>query len=77
MADDWKLKALERRIESLERGSERDRERAREEKDQAREDKRRRSERWSYVSAAVFWTLYVIAMTTYVVLAATGNLHHH
>lgn len=77
MADDWELKALERRIESLERGSERDRERVREEKDQAREDKRQRSERWGYVSAAAFWTLYVIAMTTYVVLAATGNLHHH
>jgi hypothetical protein len=77
MADDWELKASERRIESLERGSKRDRERAREEKDQAREEKRRRSERWTYISAAAFWTLYVIAMTTYVVLAATGNLHHH
>ena len=77
MVEAWELKALERLIESLERGSERDRERVREEKDQAREDKRRRSERLSFVSAAVFWTLYVIAMTTYVVLAATDNLPHH
>jgi hypothetical protein len=29
------------------------------------------------VSAAAFWTLYVAAMATYIVLAATGNLHHH
>jgi hypothetical protein len=77
MAEDWELKALERRIESLERDSERDRERTREEKDQAREDKRRRSERWAYVSAGVFWTLYVVAMTTYIVFVATGHLHHH
>jgi hypothetical protein len=26
---------------------------------------------------AIFWTLYVAALTTYVVLGATGNLHHH
>jgi hypothetical protein len=56
---------------------ERDRQRVREEKDQAREGKQRRSERWAYLTGAAFWTLYVVAMTTYVVLAATGNLHHH
>ncbi len=77
MVENWELKSLERRIESIERGLERDRERVQEEKDQAREEKRSRSERWGYLTGAVLWTLYVVAMTTYVVLAATGNLHHH
>src|ERR1700761_9271224 len=77
MTENWELKALERRLDSIEKGLERDREKAREEKDQSREERRRRSERWTYVSGAVCWTIYVVAMTTYVVLAATGNLHHH
>jgi hypothetical protein len=34
-------------------------------------------ERWSYLLGAVLWTLYVVALTTLIVLSATGTLHHH
>jgi hypothetical protein len=37
----------------------------------------RRSERLNRWITAIMWTLYVVALTTYVVLGATGNLHHH
>lgn len=40
-------------------------------------EKWRRQERRMDISMAVFWTIYVAAITTYIVLAATGHLHHH
>jgi hypothetical protein len=66
MAEEWELKALERRVDSLEN----DRERAREEKD-------RRWNRRADLMLALLWTFYVAALTTMIVLAATGHLHHH
>jgi hypothetical protein len=77
MAEDWELKSLERRIGSLEASLERDRKRAQEEKEKAREEERSRSKRRSDLIESVLWTLYVAALTTMVVLAATGQLHHH
>ena len=66
MAEDWELKQLERRVDSLEKGLER-----------AREEEQRRWNRRMGLAAAVYWTFYVVALTTWVVLAATGHLHHH
>ena len=91
MAEDWELKSVERRIDSLEKSIERVRESAREERDKAREErdkaqeekdkawaeKRRRQERRMDIWIAVFWTVYVAAITTFIVLVATGQLHHH
>lgn len=77
MAENWEIRGLERRIDSLERDLERERKRTEDEKRQAQEKKWRRSERRNDVAMAVFLTLYVAAMTTYIVLAATGHLHHH
>ncbi|HEY5333983.1 MAG TPA: hypothetical protein VIJ21_10595 [Solirubrobacterales bacterium] len=77
MAEDWELKQLERRVDSLEKGLERERVRAQEERDTAREEKvRRRNLRWN-LSMVALWTVYVAAITTCIVLAATGHLHHH
>jgi hypothetical protein len=70
MAEEWELKELGRRIDSLQRDLERDRERAEAEKNRNRELRVR------FLGIAL-WTFYVVAMTAYVVLAATGNLHHH
>jgi hypothetical protein len=66
MTDIWELKALERRVESLERG-----------RDEEREERRLLRDRRSAMYLAVFWTLYVIGLTTMIVLAATGVIHHH
>jgi hypothetical protein len=66
MAENWEIEALGRRIDSIEREQERVKE----------ETQRRRDQRRQFELVAM-WTLFVIAMTTYVVLAATGNLHHH
>ena len=66
MAEEWELKELGRRIDSLER----DRDRAQEEKD------RRWNQRANFY-VGVLWTLYVAALTTMIVLGATGHLHHH
>jgi hypothetical protein len=77
MAENWELKSLERRVDSLERSMESDRKRAEEEKNKAWTDKWRRQERRMDISTAMFWTIYVAAITTFIVLAATGHLHHH
>ena len=77
MVEDWKLKSVERRIDSLEKSIERDRNSDREEKDKVRAEKWRRQERRMDVAMAILWTAYVAAMTTCIVLAATGQLHHH
>jgi hypothetical protein len=77
MVENWELQSLERRIDSLEKQLERDRRRVGEERERAREEKDRRWHRRMDWSMWAWWTLYVIALTTYVVLAATGDLHHH
>jgi len=77
MVEDRELKSVERRIDSLEKSIERDRERAQGEKDKARAEKWRRQERRMDLSMAILWTAYVAAITTCIVLAATGHLHHH
>jgi hypothetical protein len=77
MAEDWELKSMERRVDSLEKSIERDRKYVQEEKDKAWAEKWRRQERRMDISMAVFWTVYVAAVTTFVVLAATRTLHHH
>jgi hypothetical protein len=38
---------------------------------------RRREERQSWWVERIWWTLLVALFTTYIVLSATGNLHHH
>jgi hypothetical protein len=76
MAEDWEFQQLARRVDSLERSLESDRQRARDEEERARDERsRRRGRRESWVMG-VAWTLYVAALTTYIVLAATGHLHH-
>jgi hypothetical protein len=70
MAEEWELKQLERRVDSIEKG-------LREEKDRAQKEKWRRTDLRMNVLLAVFWTLYVAALTTMIVLAASGHLHHH
>ena len=37
----------------------------------------RRSERRYWWFWHIAWTLYIVALTTMIVLAATGRLHHH
>jgi hypothetical protein len=77
MAEDSGFPQLERRVASIERSLEADRQRARDEVERARiERSRRRDQRERWVMGAL-WTLYVAALTTYTVLSATGNLHHH
>jgi hypothetical protein len=66
MVEDWELKSVERRIESLEKSVERD-----------REEERRKSKVRSDRINSILWTLYVVALTTIVVLAVSGKLHHH
>src|ERR1700748_1781409 len=77
MAEDWELKSIERRIGSLEKSIERDRKCVQEEKDKAWAKRGRRQERRIDISLAVFWTVYVAAMTTYIVRAPPGQLHPH
>jgi len=84
MVENWEMRELGRRIDSLERGFERERERAQEERDRARKERdriqaeaRSRRDRRQELVMKVMWTLYVAAMTTYIVLAVTGKLHHH
>jgi len=77
MIENSEIQEVGRRIDSLEKGLQRDRERVDEDRRRTEEEKRQRSERRSRMTGVALWTLYVIAMTTYVVLAVTGNLHHH
>jgi hypothetical protein len=84
MVEDWELKSVERRIDSLEKSIERvresvreERDKARAEKDKAQAEKWRRQDRRMDISIAVYWTVYVAAVTTFIVLVATGQLHHH
>jgi hypothetical protein len=84
MVEESELKAVERRIDSLEKSIERDRERARKEREESRAEKDkirakkwRRQDRRMDISVAIYWTVYVAAVTTFIVLAATGHLHHH
>jgi hypothetical protein len=37
----------------------------------------RRSQRLTWWITSVLWTLYVVALTLLVVLAAVGIIHHH
>ena len=64
---------MERRIDSLEKSVEHDRKCAREEKDKAWAEKWRRQKRLM----DIVLTAYAVAIATYIVLAATGHLHHH
>jgi hypothetical protein len=41
------------------------------------EQNHRRARRQLWWFSAIAWTVYVIALTTMIVLAATGTLHHH
>jgi hypothetical protein len=70
MAEEWELKSLERRIDSLQKQVD-------DAELRSREERRQRSDRLNWWFATIAWTLYVIAMTTCVVLGATGQLHHH
>jgi predicted RNase H-like nuclease (RuvC/YqgF family) len=77
MVENRELQSLERRIDSLEKQLEQDRRHIEEEKERARKEKDRRWHRRMEWSMWVWWTLYVAALTTLIVLSATGNLHHH
>ena len=70
MAEEWRLEGLERRIDGLQKQVD-------EAKDNARKEKEERSDRNQRRCLAVVWTFYVVALTTMVVLGATGHLHHH
>jgi ferric-dicitrate binding protein FerR (iron transport regulator) len=70
MAEEWKFERLERQIDSLQKQFD-DAER------RSREEKQRRLERQTWWFGAIYWTVFVAAMTTYIVLRATGHLHHH
>jgi hypothetical protein len=37
----------------------------------------RRKERLSWFLWSLFWTIYAVGLTTMIVLAATGSIHHH
>jgi hypothetical protein len=63
MAEDWKLKSLERRIDSLE------------EKWRDAEERKRRRELW-WVEK-IWWTYIVALVTATITLVATSALHHH
>ena len=45
--------------------------------DELERENRRRSERLFSWLMWAYWTFYLVALTTYVVLSATGTLHHH
>jgi len=70
MAEEWKLERLESKIDSLQ-------EQFRDAEQRSLEEKRQRQVRISSWFERILWTLYVIALTTMIVLAATGQLHHH
>lgn len=80
MVEDWELRSVERRIDSLEKSIERVRDSAQEERDKAQAEKdKARAEKWRRQDRRmdIYWTVYVAAVVTFIVLAATGQLHHH
>lgn len=70
MAEEWKLERLERKIDLL-------REQFRDAERRSQEEKRERADRINSWFYRIVWTIYVVALTTMIVLAATGDLHHH